>query len=101
MAFGLFKKRKKEEISNSYDQEYPSYSNEPDVQLQTLQPMLPPQPQFPMQQDDIQLVLSKLELLNTKIDNLIQNLNIRLQNLEQRISKIEKIAEESQKPSRW
>ena len=99
MVFNPIKKNKKEYISTDYDEEYSDYSEPTDfTQPRPLQPIsqFPPQPQ-----DDLQLVLSKLDLLNTKMDNLIQNLNIRLQNLEQRISKIEKIAEESQKPSRW
>lgn len=84
MAFSLF--RKKEEL--------PPIEESPELPQLSM-------PSMSSQTQDLSLVLSKLELLNTKVDNLTQNLILRLQSIEQRLAAIEKLAEESQKTRRF
>jgi len=95
-----FGKKKKEEIpsqnSNDSDLGYQDqYMPQQNFQRPFFEPISNPS------NTEFQLILSKLELLNTKIQQIEQRL-IQLERIERKIDNIEKIAVESQEPpKRW
>lgn len=95
-----FGKKKKEEVTsqdlNDSDLGFQDqYMPQQNFQRPLFEPLSQPS------NTELQLILSKLELLNTKIQQIEQRL-IQLERIEKKIDNIEKIAVESQEPpKRW